>query len=140
MTRRSILECTSRLRKQARRYTVVPIVSVDPTLEEGQSMADVAPSIDNETPDRALVGTEMRRLLERKIDRLLHGFRAVFMLRGIEQLSVEETAACQGIPEAFGAHHALPRAEPVARGAGEGTRHSRTRRVLVLLRGGVTGS
>ena len=100
MTRRSILECTSRLRKQARRYTVVPIVSVDPTLEEGQSMADVAPSIDNETPDRALVGTEMRRLLERKIDRLLHGFRAVFMLRGIEQLSVEETAACQGIPEA----------------------------------------
>ena len=60
-----LLECTSRLRKQARRDNIVPIVSVAPTLEEGQPMADVAPSIDNETSDRALVRAEMRRLLER---------------------------------------------------------------------------
>jgi len=60
-----LLECTSRLRKQARRDNIVPIVSVAPTLEDGQPMADVAPSIDNETSDRALVRAEMRRLLER---------------------------------------------------------------------------
>ena len=60
-----LLECTSRLRKQARRDNIVPVVSVDTTLEEGQPMADIAPSIDNETPDRALVRAEMRRLLER---------------------------------------------------------------------------
>ena len=42
----------------------------------------------------------MRRLLERKIDRLLHGFRAMFMPRSIEKLSVQETAACLAIPEA----------------------------------------
>lgn len=60
-----LLECTSRLRKQARRDNIVPIVSVAPTLEEGQPMADVAPSIDNETSDWALVRAEMRRLLER---------------------------------------------------------------------------
>ena len=63
-------------------------------------MADVAPSIDNETPDRSLVRAEMRRLLERNIDQLPQDFRAVFMLRGVEELSVEETAACLAIPAA----------------------------------------
>ena len=40
----------------ARRDNIVPIVSVDPTLEEGQSMIDVAPSIDNEIPDQGKRG------------------------------------------------------------------------------------
>ena len=91
------LECKSRLRKQALRDTIVPIVSVHPTLEEDQSMADVAPSIDDETPNRALVRARMRRLLERNIDHLPQGFRAVLMLRGVEERSVQETAACLAI-------------------------------------------
>ena len=40
----------------ARRDNIVPIVSVDPTLEEGQSMTDVASSIDNEIPDQGKRG------------------------------------------------------------------------------------
>ena len=43
---------------------------------------------------------EMRRLLEAGIDALPDGYRAVFVLRGLEELSVEETAAALGIPPA----------------------------------------
>lgn len=100
LTRIVVNECTSRLRKQARRDNIVPIVAVDPDSEEGQAMADIPPSVDTETPDRALGRADMRRLLERKIDLLPQDFRAVFMLRAVEELTVEETAKCLGIPEA----------------------------------------
>lgn len=42
----------------------------------------------------------LKRLLERRIDALPDDYRAVFMLRALEELSVEETAAALGIPEA----------------------------------------
>ena len=41
---------------------------------------------------------EMRRLLEAHIDALPDGYRAVFVLRALEELSVEETGAALGIP------------------------------------------
>ena len=44
--------------------------------------------------------SEMRRLLQSRIDALPEGYRTVFMLRGVEELSVEETAAALDIPEA----------------------------------------
>jgi RNA polymerase sigma-70 factor (ECF subfamily) len=40
----------------------------------------------------------MRAILERRIDGLPETFRAVFVLRAVEELSVEETAECLGIP------------------------------------------
>ena len=43
---------------------------------------------------------EMRRLLQSRIDALPEGYRTVFVLRGVEELSVEETAAALDIPEA----------------------------------------
>ena len=43
---------------------------------------------------------EMRRLLEAHIDALPDPYRAVFALRALEELSVEETAAALGIPDA----------------------------------------
>ncbi len=42
----------------------------------------------------------MRRLLQSRIDALPEGYRTVFVLRGVEELSVEETAAALHIPEA----------------------------------------
>ena len=54
----------------------------------------------DDTPDRALVRAELRSLLERRIDALHEDFRTVFVLRSVEELSVEETAECLGIPEA----------------------------------------
>ena len=44
--------------------------------------------------------TELRNLLESKIDKLPAAFRTVFILRALEEMSVEETAACLSIPEA----------------------------------------
>jgi RNA polymerase sigma-70 factor (ECF subfamily) len=52
-----------------------------------------------EQPERAAVRAETRLLLEAKIDLLPDVFRTVFMLRAVEEMSVEETAAALGIPE-----------------------------------------
>lgn len=51
-------------------------------------------------PEHVTLRAEIRRLVEDKIDQLPEAFRSVFVLRGVEELSVEETAACLGIPEA----------------------------------------
>jgi len=42
----------------------------------------------------------LRTLLVRKIDELPEQFRTVFVMRDVEELSVEETAACLDVPEA----------------------------------------
>ncbi|MEO6748890.1 MAG: RNA polymerase sigma factor [Casimicrobiaceae bacterium] len=52
------------------------------------------------SPDTVTLRNELCALLERKIDDLPAAFRTVFMLRAIEEMSVEETAACLDIPEA----------------------------------------
>lgn len=43
---------------------------------------------------------EMRRILEARIDALPDAYRVVFVLRALEELSVEETASALQIPEA----------------------------------------
>lgn len=50
-----------------------------------------------ERPDSAASRRELRRILETRIDRLPDAFRTVFILRAVEELSVEETADCLGI-------------------------------------------
>ncbi len=90
-------ECLDRLRKQARRHNIFPIGSLDAEIEPETAMDD---SRQAESPDRALVRAQMRALLERKLDALPATFRSVFVLRVVEELSVEETAQSLGIPEA----------------------------------------
>lgn len=51
-------------------------------------------------PESTAHGGEMRQLLETHIGALPEGYRAVFMMRAIEELTVEETAGALGIPEA----------------------------------------
>jgi RNA polymerase sigma-70 factor (ECF subfamily) len=50
------------------------------------------------TPEEDAARAEIRRVLERAIDNLPDMFRVVFVLREIEQMSVEETATCLAIP------------------------------------------
>lgn len=50
------------------------------------------------SPENAASDAELRGLLERAVDRLPVGFRAVFMMRSVEELSVEETADALNIP------------------------------------------
>jgi RNA polymerase sigma-70 factor, ECF subfamily len=85
--------CLARKRKAQRRENIVSIVPEDPDAPE-------AIGIDIETPDRALVRSELRELLERKVEELPEAFRTVFMMRCVEELSVEETAELLNIPEA----------------------------------------
>ena len=54
----------------------------------------------SEQPDQAAARAQARRLLEAKIDELPDAFRTVFVLRAVEEMSVEEAAVCLGIPEA----------------------------------------
>jgi RNA polymerase sigma factor (sigma-70 family) len=92
LSRMVVNECLGRLRKSARRQNVVPMVA-------GEDMDTVA-SDERSFPEQALVRAQMRALLERKLDELPEDFRTVFVLRAVEEMSVEETAACLDIPEA----------------------------------------
>jgi RNA polymerase sigma-70 factor (ECF subfamily) len=85
-------EALMRRRRNARLAEVVPI---DGTVEEPE------PEMDKQGgPERETMRAEMRRLLEARIDDLPDAYRVVFMLRGVQELSVEETAAALDMPEA----------------------------------------
>ena len=66
-----------------------------PVVEETNLMTDVV--ID---PEALAANAELRRLLERAIQRLPEQFRTAFVLREVEGLSVEETAEYLSIPPA----------------------------------------
>jgi RNA polymerase sigma-70 factor, ECF subfamily len=92
-------ESITRLNKHARRAEVIRLEGDD--LQQDQhssedSMNESAP----DNPDKAAQRSETRRLLEAKIDELPDAFRTVFVLRAVEEFSVEEAAAALDIPEA----------------------------------------
>lgn len=89
-------EALMRLRKQARRAEIVPIQPTATVQELEQAMDTDS---DN-APDAAAERRQMRRVLESQIDALPDIYRTVFMLRAVEELSVEETAAVLGLPAA----------------------------------------
>jgi len=91
-------ECLGRLRKRARRENIFPIGSLDAGDDKEAAMIESpqAPA----GPDAELVRAQTRALLERKLDALPEIFRSVFVLRAVEEMSVDETAQCLGIPEA----------------------------------------
>jgi RNA polymerase sigma-70 factor (ECF subfamily) len=89
-------EALMRLRKQVRRSAIVPL-QPGVAVEELNEIAEG--SMDKE-PESSARRAEVRKLLEERIDALPGAYRAVFMLRGVEEYSVEETAAILQIPEA----------------------------------------
>ena len=95
LSRLVLNECLGRVRRSTRRQNVVPIVSFD-----AETQADNAVAETFERPDATVARAQMRMLLEQKVDELPESFRAIFILRSVEEMSVEETAACLAIPEA----------------------------------------
>jgi RNA polymerase sigma-70 factor (ECF subfamily) len=67
---------------------------------DGTAHADEAHISGLPGPEEDAERSEMRRLLEARIDALPDVYRAVFVLRAVEELSVDETAAVLAIPEA----------------------------------------
>ena len=97
LTRIVINEAIARSRKSSRRAEVIRLAGDDDIHEAMEAnMAETG----SEQPEQAVMRGDARRLLERKIDALPEAFRTVFVLRAVEELSVEETASCLGIPEA----------------------------------------
>lgn len=87
----------TRLRRQKRDSVVVSISGdAEGWGAEAREFTDKV----SESPTAAALRAEVRRLIERRIDELPVAFRAAFVLREVEELSVEETAECLGIPSA----------------------------------------
>jgi len=90
-------EALARRRKYARRAAIVPIRGGG--IEEHEFEAEAAMR-GEDGPENQAQRSELRRLLEQRIDELPEAFRAVFMLRALEELPVDATALALGIPEA----------------------------------------
>jgi RNA polymerase sigma-70 factor, ECF subfamily len=95
LTRIVVNQALQALRKSRRDRVVVPF-DESPDGDRLLEIAD-APS---RTPENMMLSAEMRRLIERKIDELPESYRTVFMLREVEDMTVEETAAALDIPGA----------------------------------------
>jgi RNA polymerase sigma-70 factor (ECF subfamily) len=88
-------EALGRLRRRGAQ--VIPLASGPEAADPGPEPADEDP---DRHPERQAMRAEMRRLMEARIDRLPESFRAVFVLRAVEELSVEEVAAALELPPA----------------------------------------
>ncbi|HEX6703857.1 MAG TPA: RNA polymerase sigma factor [Albitalea sp.] len=95
LARLVVNECLGRVRRQARRQQLAPTLAPASDFDP-----DAVAANDAEPPDEALGRREMRHLLERRLEELPESFRMVFVLRCVEEMSVEETALCLDIPEA----------------------------------------
>lgn len=94
LSRLVLNECFGRLRKRGRREALCPIAG------DIEDEADAMIINDFDPPYHAAARSQLRALLEARLDALPVAFRTVFVLRSVEELSVEETAHCLGIPEA----------------------------------------
>lgn len=102
LTRIVINHALMRLRRRRRDQSVVIFRqhwAMEPGVETGPTEADVADE-ESKSPSGVLLRDETRRLLERRIDDLPVAFRTVFVMRDVEDMSVQETAECLGIPAA----------------------------------------
>lgn len=96
LVRIAVNEALGRLRRTGAQ--VLPlhttVDSDDDTLEPGM------PSNPDEEPEAKAMRIQIRHHIEARIDTLPEQFRTVFMLRAVEELSVEEVAAILDIPQA----------------------------------------
>jgi RNA polymerase sigma-70 factor, ECF subfamily len=98
LTRIAINQALEQLRKGRRERTnesIDNIVNLEKHLDMAYSDRTAA-----DTPERLLMREQTRKLIERRIEQLPAAFRTVFMLRAVEDMPVEEVAACLELPEA----------------------------------------
>jgi RNA polymerase sigma-70 factor (ECF subfamily) len=78
----------------------VELSTLDAESQDETHVISLPPMTANCDPERAVAQREVRRLMERAIDDLPEAFRIVFVMREIEELSIEETAGFLNLPEA----------------------------------------
>jgi len=96
LTRIVVNHALMRLRKEKRHARVV---SLHAGGDGEPGYAEVADD-SVEPPSQAALRAEVRAVLERRIDDLPLAFRAVLVMRDVEEMSVQETADALGIPSA----------------------------------------
>jgi RNA polymerase sigma-70 factor, ECF subfamily len=95
LTRIAVNEALGRLR---RRRLTVGLKDIDAINDQGEARVIYLPSARQDgDPEAAAARAEVRRMLERAVDELPASFRTVFVLRDIEEMSIEETAAHLGL-------------------------------------------
>jgi RNA polymerase sigma-70 factor, ECF subfamily len=94
LSRLVLNECAARRRRCRRRDNIVPIVSADPGAEAFARVADAG-----EPPEHTTARAQVRQVLERKVGELPESLRLVFVMRSIEELSVEEIAATLSVSQ-----------------------------------------
>lgn len=94
LSRLVLNECSARLRRHHRRQNVIPMVS-----STNRPDVDTVAAQDSDLPEQATGRAQMRDLLEHKLDELPEPFRLVFVMRSVEEFSVQDTAQILGIPE-----------------------------------------
>ena len=98
LTRITRNEALERLR---RRRPVVDLEVLDAGPASGTSRVIPFPLMsESADPERAAAQSQVRRLIERAIDDLPEIFRVVFVMRDVEDMSIEETAGFLGLPPA----------------------------------------
>lgn len=98
LTRIVINQSLGRLRSR-RRDNVVELLG-DRAAAPLEEAAHDAAGEQAESPETGAMRNELRRLLERKIDELPLVFRTAFILREVEEMTIEEVAECLAVPAA----------------------------------------
>jgi len=94
LTRIVLNEALGRKRKQR---AMVTLETVE-TAQQTSAQIIQFPAMNTETdPERSAAQNEIQRLLERAMDALPEPFRVVFVMRDVEEMSIEETASHLGI-------------------------------------------
>jgi RNA polymerase sigma-70 factor (ECF subfamily) len=89
LTRITLNEALQRRRRQRE---TVELHALDRTSGPGANIL-VFPMLETDNPEAAAARAQFRGLLERAVDDLPASFRLVFVMRDIEEMSIEETAA-----------------------------------------------
>lgn len=98
LTRIVVNESLARLRKSRRGAQVIPI---DGDADAALVIAEIRMSEESPNPtERDAIGAQSRKLIEAKIDELPDAFRTVFVMRAVDDMTIEEIAASLDIPEA----------------------------------------
>ncbi len=98
LTRIVINQSLARLRSRKRDRVVALFDDQDGSRSDAVERAAADQSV--ESAETAAIRGQMRLLLERKIDSLPLAFRTVFVMREVEEMTVDETATCLAIPQA----------------------------------------
>ena len=94
LTRIALNEALGRKRRQR---ATVTLENVETAQETSAQIVQFSTMNTETDPERSAAQREIRKLLERALDALPEPFRLVFVMRDVEEMSIEETASHLGI-------------------------------------------